>query len=291
MLLPALAAAKRRAQQIKCLSNLKQFGISDVMYASDYGGIMMQPETGLPYGGKAEWVGCLLNYYSKATNLMTCPTANIGLTQAQCTTLGVQWFGIGAGGNAGTADRCYTISLTAAYANSPVGQNINCSYIYNTWFYVNMPGNAAVQNDDDQWKVENAYGYGAANANNPDPAGWIYGKDTAVRNPSQAPLFADGNWVDTTPGEKDTPAANLYVGANPVKNGQTEMGRMTLQRHSFIASSAEQSHTASWQTSPPAGAVNVALADGHAELCKLPNLYNYYWHNNWQPPGIPGTPQ
>jgi hypothetical protein len=25
----------------------------------------------------------------------------------------------------------------------------------------------------------------------------------------------------------------------------------------------------------------LALADGHAESSKLPNLYSYYWHRNW----------
>ena len=36
MLLPALASAKRRAQQICCMSNLKQLGTGMVMYVSDY---------------------------------------------------------------------------------------------------------------------------------------------------------------------------------------------------------------------------------------------------------------
>ena len=25
------------------------------------------------------------------------------------------------------------------------------------------------------------------------------------------------------------------------------------------------------------------LADGHVELSKLPNLWNYYWHLDWNP--------
>ena len=35
MLLPALAAAKAKAQQIKCLSNMKQIGLAAVMYTND----------------------------------------------------------------------------------------------------------------------------------------------------------------------------------------------------------------------------------------------------------------
>ncbi|HEX4120398.1 MAG TPA: type II secretion system protein, partial [Verrucomicrobiae bacterium] len=34
---------------------------------------------------------------------------------------------------------------------------------------------------------------------------------------------------------------------------------------------------------PLPGAINMGLADGPVELCKLPNLWTYYWHANWNP--------
>ena len=38
MLLPALSGAKDRAKSIKCASNLKNFGLADIMYCNDYNG-------------------------------------------------------------------------------------------------------------------------------------------------------------------------------------------------------------------------------------------------------------
>jgi prepilin-type N-terminal cleavage/methylation domain-containing protein/prepilin-type processing-associated H-X9-DG protein len=48
MLLPALAKAKAKAQQIKCLSNMRQIGMVTVMYAHDHNDF-------LPYGYAYVW--------------------------------------------------------------------------------------------------------------------------------------------------------------------------------------------------------------------------------------------
>jgi prepilin-type processing-associated H-X9-DG protein len=34
------------------------------------------------------------------------------------------------------------------------------------------------------------------------------------------------------------------------------------------------------------GAINMGLADGHAELVQLEELWKYYWHLDWQPPAL-----
>jgi prepilin-type N-terminal cleavage/methylation domain-containing protein/prepilin-type processing-associated H-X9-DG protein len=275
MLLPALAAAKRKSQQAVCTSNLKQFALTDVMYAGDYGGVCMQPSTSdtTPYGVKGQWMGCLMDYYSKATNMMTCPAARDAFTAAQASANGVQNFG-SPGGIAGASDKAYSIALTV---NSPVGWTISSSYAVNAWFYVSPTSDAGA--------VAGAYGATAA--------GWMFSKESSVQKSSQTPLFTEGCWQDACPGENDFPAANLWLGANPVNKGKQEMGRVTIQRHVVNASAAERNHTASWSSSPPKGAVNAALFDGHVELSKLPNLYNYYWHRNWGQlvNAAPGSPQ
>jgi len=50
MLLPALAKAKVKAQQVKCLSNMRQIGMATMLYAGDY-------KDFLPYGYAYTWPG------------------------------------------------------------------------------------------------------------------------------------------------------------------------------------------------------------------------------------------
>jgi prepilin-type processing-associated H-X9-DG protein len=34
------------------------------------------------------------------------------------------------------------------------------------------------------------------------------------------------------------------------------------------------------------GAINMGMADGHTELVKLENLWDFYWHRDWLPPVV-----
>src|SRR5690242_14892477 len=72
LLLPALSRAKMKAHQIKCLSNLKQLGLSGVMYASDTGSFLNYSDPLLP---GTLWMGTLINYYSKVDSVRLCPSA------------------------------------------------------------------------------------------------------------------------------------------------------------------------------------------------------------------------
>jgi prepilin-type N-terminal cleavage/methylation domain-containing protein/prepilin-type processing-associated H-X9-DG protein len=71
LLLPALAQAKARAKAITCLNNLKQVGLSTLLYAQDYGGRVMLDSF---IGGTNTW-GLLLasNLNMKSFDSFTCP--------------------------------------------------------------------------------------------------------------------------------------------------------------------------------------------------------------------------
>src|SRR3954454_2039032 len=67
MLLPALAKAKRKAQQIQCTSNLKQMVLSSKIYADDFTGhnLAIIQSNGM-------WMGTLLQYQGKVDKVRIC---------------------------------------------------------------------------------------------------------------------------------------------------------------------------------------------------------------------------
>ncbi len=69
LLLPALAAARQKAQNIKCVSNLKQMTISYFSYQQDYGsGIAYNDVTSL-------WMVTLATYQANVSAIRLCPVA------------------------------------------------------------------------------------------------------------------------------------------------------------------------------------------------------------------------
>jgi prepilin-type processing-associated H-X9-DG protein len=180
-------------------------------------------------------------------------------------------------GQPGTANNAYILNF--GKPNTPLGASCASSYSYNGWFY-------SAKSGVDGYGVEQTLGV-------TDPA-WVYSKDSAITSPTLTPVYADGIWEDACPTEIDSPCVNLWSGANwnsGSKKGGFEMGRIAIQRHGGVTAAA-RNITAKWGTSPPRGGVNVTTFDGHAELCKLPDLWSYKWHQAWgqkYPPAI-GTP-
>ena len=137
------------------------------------------------------------------------------------------------------------------------------SYAMNAWLY-----------------DTNDYGYTGGAAAHPE---YRMNKDSLVQKPSQTPMFADGAFVDVAPLETDPPSENLYAGSD-TGGGSTEaeMGRCTIPRHGGFSPGKAPRNFDPSQKMP--GAINLGLTDGHVELSRLENLWNYYWHLNWNPP-------
>jgi prepilin-type N-terminal cleavage/methylation domain-containing protein/prepilin-type processing-associated H-X9-DG protein len=74
MLLPALASSKLRAQQIACINGIKQLTVAGMMYADDMKK-WVGPLTTDPTLSQGDWMGAMLTYYGRATNVLFCPCA------------------------------------------------------------------------------------------------------------------------------------------------------------------------------------------------------------------------
>jgi type II secretory pathway pseudopilin PulG len=139
------------------------------------------------------------------------------------------------------------------------------------------------------WGGGNGGGYTGSYALN----GWLYdrptfggaghpefmmSKQSLIKKPSQTPIFCDAMLVDLWPLESNPPSDDLYDGIFTDEG----MPRCTIARHGFPnpASAPRVFDTA--QRLP--GAINIGSADGHVEMVKLENLWQYYWHLNWVPP-------
>jgi prepilin-type N-terminal cleavage/methylation domain-containing protein len=74
MLLPALAGAKLRAQQIACVNDLKQLSLASKMYYDDLNAWIGPISTNATLS-QGDWMGAMLGYYGNATNVLFCPVA------------------------------------------------------------------------------------------------------------------------------------------------------------------------------------------------------------------------
>jgi prepilin-type N-terminal cleavage/methylation domain-containing protein len=269
MLLPALAAAKSKAQQAYCINNQKQLALADIMYVGD-NNQFIQPSagnTGNYLGKNGEWMGSVIDYFARATNLMICPSARGNLPPTGSTPNGPYAEGT-TGGQTGTANSSY-IRADLSQNTSGLTQ-ISCSYQANGWLYVSSgkgQGDGASANDACS---EQSHGL-------QDPA-WYYPKDATMKQPVFVPLFVDGVWCDAWPNENDSPAQNLWTGSD--SGHDNEMARFTILRHAGKTLTSSVNITAGSQL-PKRGGIVVSLGDGHAELSTLPNLWTYQWHNNW----------
>jgi prepilin-type N-terminal cleavage/methylation domain-containing protein len=158
----------------------------------------------------------------------------------------------------GTADKAWHIKSKA-----PVKLWYG-SYGLNGWLYSNLTNRFGAMPAIDQDK--------------------LFRKESGIPMPTQTPVFADSIWVDGWPRTDNEPASDLYLGIQKSSAGPFfgPLGRMLIDRHGGIPASNAPTGVDTTQRLP--GAINVACSDGHVELAKLENLWNFYWNRTWVPP-------
>jgi prepilin-type N-terminal cleavage/methylation domain-containing protein/prepilin-type processing-associated H-X9-DG protein len=233
MLLPALAKAKLKAQRVNCVNNLQQLSLSSKMYVDEIG-TWVGPLTADPTLSQGDWMGAMLAFYGKGTNVLFCPAAP---DKGNPT---------GAANPAGKADSAWEWTLsTPTYA---------ASYGINKWLSPTPGLNNSVTHPN-----------------------FLYTKESAVMQPTQAPVFMDSAWINLDPLEADAPARNLY---DPVSSSSSEgMPRVCIARH------GSKPALAAPQSVPPgtalSGTIDMGFVDGHVEQVKLESLWLLSWHLNW----------
>ena len=110
LLLPALAAAKLKAQRIACVSNLKQLTTANAIYTSDFN----QTISWYSASGGHTWMESLLPYHANSAAVRFCPCAR--------NTNGL----VPAGNTQGSADKPWDWSQAPTCFGS---------YTYNGWLY------------------------------------------------------------------------------------------------------------------------------------------------------------
>jgi prepilin-type N-terminal cleavage/methylation domain-containing protein len=113
LLLPALSSAKMKAHRIQCTSNLKQMGLSGILYWTDYSKMLPYYPYG-PSGYSQLWMATLISYHAQVNKVRVCPAAPEKPPLADTTT----W---------GTAD------IAWVWANGP--PTYRGSYTFNGWLY------------------------------------------------------------------------------------------------------------------------------------------------------------
>ncbi|HEY4415217.1 MAG TPA: prepilin-type N-terminal cleavage/methylation domain-containing protein [Verrucomicrobiae bacterium] len=252
MLLPALASAKRKAQQVACLSSIKQLALANVMYVGE-NKVWIGPISGV----NGDWMGAMLPFYGNATNVLYCPTAPNRANPS------------GATNPQGAAD-------TAWIWNYPAGSvPYSSSYGYNSWlnggFGANLTAypNGGYKNDGsvqfpaqtpmffDSYWINCAPGEkDSPSSGSPPPNGGLNGTGS-----NQSTAGTGGNY-------------NLYNGDASASG----MNRVTVARHG-IPNAPRNLPTGSVLP----GSINMGFTDGHAENTKLQTLWSFYWHAGWKP--------
>jgi prepilin-type N-terminal cleavage/methylation domain-containing protein/prepilin-type processing-associated H-X9-DG protein len=253
-LLPALAGTKIGTKNIQCLNNLRQLTSEALAYQSDNGAI------GWGAGVSSLWMTTVIHEQGSSA-IRVCPFA---MNPVPGATPNYQ----------GTANNAWLWRVLSD-PNNPNSPLVNAagSYGLNGWLY----------------KYQDAMG---GFIDSPDIPRF-FPSATAIKHPSQTPMFVDAIWPDLWPYQDGTPDAHnlaweLYAD-NFRANTQTPnsvdqgMARCCIARHSGKCPIGVTARVSGGTVPLWNGGVNISCADGHVEPTTLDGLWSYYWNANMTP--------
>ena len=261
LLLPALASAKRNAQRVTCMNNLKQLTLAAKIYMNDTGQMVSHPIVPVTSSAdtNSDWMGTLAPYYAPNNSIL-------GVYSNQCQTLicpVAQWTTPlpATGDTSGTVTTAWDWSHKSGHA----AQDIVGSYGFNIWLYANGGNGGLVDNGADQ--------------------SFVYLNQGNVTHPAMTPVLVDAVWENLMPLETDTPPSNL---ANPGYSSSTDhMVRCCICRHGDPGPNKAPTVFNYYPNTVLPGSIDMSFFDGHVELVKLQSLWSYYWHAGWKPSAVP----
>jgi prepilin-type N-terminal cleavage/methylation domain-containing protein/prepilin-type processing-associated H-X9-DG protein len=272
LLLPALVAAKEKANSIRCLSNLRQINISFKVVTGDDDGRPWHNRyfDGSPSGrdafaGSAEgrwWV----NSWGNTNQGWICPSAPERSKRRPGP------FSFAPDGYPGSVDTAW--SYPAGWAG------------WGWWVDLQDRRRRAGSYAQNGWVGSQAMWWGPGLADGPwrEP---MYRGEADIKDPSRTPTFADGvgswwfrggGWF-AGPMESDPAPKNLVFG--DIHAGAWGMAAFTIPRHGSRPRNVSTNHPAGMRLP---GAINMAFYDGHAETVRLERLWQLNWHRKWNTP-------
>ena len=181
LLLPALANAKRKAQGINCLSNIRQISLATVYYCEDFDGRMLQ----VLGPNKPYWFHAIAPYLGDKRYVNDPQAAYEGFYENRDLPHGQKGAPQG-GGNWGDNETNWSFWWGAFGKSKAEG-----SYTINAW--MQDPNKSFYEPSSATEKAKYWQQYSNAG--------------------SDVPLYGDGNWVDAWPRPTDPPPPN-YSGKN-----------------------------------------------------------------------------
>lgn len=256
LLLPALNRAKDKANRVVCLSNQRQINLGFKMIIEDVKG---------NFDGQQELRDWWVNEGGRSGRPWICPCAPV-VADPSARHNGDWTFG--------TARSAWTTPLWPPEGNMRHDPRAGsyCVNRYLTFFFDTLPFPAR----DEPNAVDPVHTYFKLTFSN----------ERQIQFPPSTPVLGDGVMPYAWPYAWDGPPQNLL---SPNVWGNVDaMGCFAVSRHGNRPNSVP----IDWPRNQPLpGAINVAFYDGHGETVKLDNLWQLYWHKNYQPPAKrPGLP-